>query len=171
MWLMLNDCFLSFVSKDCADDELMVRARRPGDIEKLFPDAKVTKYTKSDYLFGAPVKKDAVRAALVAEVDRIVYNNFKNSVRDHALHDAYSSVWSTMADLQPLPPYSGNMPSRSILDSDWWRDRDDAFSSGMVPMHQQKQKAPDIQKALQLGFDTSPTHSRITKSKKKAPKK
>ena len=49
MWVMLNDCFFSIVSKDCARDELMVRARRPGDIEKVFPNAKVTEYTVSDY--------------------------------------------------------------------------------------------------------------------------
>ena len=156
MWLCLNDLFLSFVSKDCAEDELMVRARRPGDIEKIFPDAKVTRYTKSDYLFRAPVKKDAVKAALVAEVDRIVYSNFKASVRDHDLHNAYNRVWSVMADLQPLPPYSGNKPSRSVLDSDWWRERD-AVSTAM---------------ASQLGFDTSPSHSGISKKKnRKAPKK
>lgn len=165
MWICGNDFFLSLVSKDCADDELMVRARRPGDIEKLFPDAKVTKYTKSDYLFRAAVKKDAVKVALVAEVDRIVYNNFKNSVRDHALHDAYSSVWSTMAALQPLKPYSG-LPSRSSLfDSDWWRDRDDVFTPAVKPDYRANTK-------IQLGFDTSPSHSGISKKKnRKAPKK
>ena len=152
MWLCLNDLFLSFVSKDCAEDELMVRARRPGDIEKLFPDAKVTRYTKSDYLFRAPVKKDAVKAALVAEVDRIVYSNFKASVRDNDLHNAYNRVWSVMAELQPTKPYSGiGMPSKG-LDSDWWRDRDDLD----LPLP---------------GFDSSPAHSGIAKKNKKKAKK
>ena len=151
MWLCLSDLFLSFVSKDCAEDELMVRARRPGDIEKMFPDAKVTRYTKSDYLFRAPVKKNAVKAALVAEVDRIVYSNFKASVRDNDLHNAYNQVSSVMADLQPLPPYSGDgARSRSVLDSDWWRERD-AVSTAM---------------ASQLGFDTHPSHSGISKKNK-----
>ena len=36
MWLMMNDCFLSIVAKDCKEDELLVRARRPGDIERVF---------------------------------------------------------------------------------------------------------------------------------------
>ena len=41
MWIMLSDSFLSIVHKDCAQDELLVRARRPSDIESVFPDAKV----------------------------------------------------------------------------------------------------------------------------------
>src|ERR1700761_1464690 len=107
MWIMLPDAYLSIVSKDCKPSELLVRARRPGDIEKIFPKAKVTEYDKSDYQFRAVVTREAVKAALAGEVDRIVYNNFKNSVRGHDLHSAYNSVWGTMAKLQPKPPYSG----------------------------------------------------------------
>lgn len=117
MWLMLNDAFLSFVSKDCAEDELMVRARRKGDIERIFPGAAVTRYTKSDYLYRAPVKKLWVKSALVGEVDRIVYNNFKNSVRDNALHSAYNRVWGVMAGLQEVRPYSGNAPAMDFGDA------------------------------------------------------
>lgn len=107
MWICLNDAFLSFVSKDCKPDELLVRARRPGDIEKVFTKAKVTEYDKSDYQFRAVVKIVEVKAAMAGEVDRIVYNNFKNSVRDHDLHNAYNAVWGVMAKLQPKAPYSG----------------------------------------------------------------
>lgn len=107
MWLMLNDAFLSFVSKDCKPTELLVRARRPGDIEKIFPKAKVTEYDKSDYQFRAVVARTDVETALVGEVKRIVYNNFKNSVRDPHLHHAYHDVWTSMAKLQPKAPYSG----------------------------------------------------------------
>ena len=104
---MLNDCFLSIVSKDCRRDELRVRARREGDIEKVFPNATVTRYTKSDYLFRAVVKRTTVEEALAGEVQRILYGNFKSSVRDRPLHDAYLRVWSIMAELQPTKPYSG----------------------------------------------------------------
>jgi hypothetical protein len=45
MWIMTNNSYLSIVSKDCGPAELLVRARRAGDIEKLFPDAKVTRQT------------------------------------------------------------------------------------------------------------------------------
>ena len=47
MWIMLSDCFLSIVSKDCGPAELLVRARRAGDIEKVFPNAKVTRTINS----------------------------------------------------------------------------------------------------------------------------
>jgi len=44
MWIMTNNSYLSIVSKDCGPAELLVRARRAGDIERVFPDAKVTLY-------------------------------------------------------------------------------------------------------------------------------
>ena len=99
MWLSLNDAFLSFVSKDCARDEVLVRARRKGDIEKIFPRAKVTCYTKSDYLYRAAVKRDEVKKALAGEVDGISYPNFKDSVENSELHNAYLRVWTAMAAL------------------------------------------------------------------------
>src|SRR5882762_5091492 len=106
MWIMLNDCFFSIVRKDCARDELMVRARRPGDIEKLFPKAQVTEFTASDYHYRAAVKQTEIGEALVAELSRVTYSNFKSSVDDRPLHDAYLRVWSAMATLQPKKPYA-----------------------------------------------------------------
>ena len=52
MWLMFSDCFLSVVRKNCGPGEILVGARRRGDIERMFPSAKVTEDTKTDYLFG-----------------------------------------------------------------------------------------------------------------------
>lgn len=108
MWLCLNDSFLSIVSKECSRDELLVRARRPGDIERIFPDAKVIETTNTDYQFRARIKKVFVEAALVEEVKRISYGNFKDSVSDTPLHNAYLRVWTAMSSLQPKPPYSDN---------------------------------------------------------------
>lgn len=105
MWIMLSDCFFSIVRKDCARDELLVRARRRGDIEKLWPGAEVTKYDRSDYLFRAKIKIPYVIAALNGEVHRINYDNFKDSVKDDDLHDAYMRVWVAMAEIQETPPY------------------------------------------------------------------
>jgi len=76
MWICLNDAFFSVVSKDCKPDEVMIRARRAGDLEKVFNDEillssvnglrpiTVTRYTKSDYLYRAAVKRDHLKAAL-----------------------------------------------------------------------------------------------------------
>jgi hypothetical protein len=104
MWIMHSDCFLSIVSKDCGPAELLVRARRPGDIEKVFPDAKVTRNTGSDYLYRAVLPRDVVKQAVAKMIDHIDYPNFKNSVEDSSLHAAYSSVWHAMAGLQHPPP-------------------------------------------------------------------
>lgn len=140
MWIMLNDAFLSAVHKDCAKDEILVRARVKGDIEKVFndetlfkanPDLKpvvVTRYTKSDYLYRAVVKRDHMKAVMSAEIDRVVYTNFKASTRDAKLHSAYNAVWSIMARLQELPPYSGDRAGKSgSLFGDYFDD--DVFAA------------------------------------------
>jgi hypothetical protein len=104
MWICLNNGFLSVVQKDCAANELLVRARRAGDIEKCFPDAKVTRTTKTDYLYRAVLPRDVVKQALAEMIDHIDYPNFKNSVEDSSLHAAYVGVWHAMAGLQHPPP-------------------------------------------------------------------
>jgi len=101
MWLMLNNCFLSIVSKDCRRDELMVRARRRGDIKKVFTAARVvhTPYP-ADYRYRAVVKRTEVAKAIAAQVDLIDYGNFKDSVRDDRLHNAYMRVWGAMLSIE-----------------------------------------------------------------------
>ena len=100
MWICLNDGFLSIVRKDCKADELLVRARRKGDIEKLFPEATVTVVMHADYRYRAVVPVEGVIAAISCEIENIDYPNFKNSVRDEKLHTAYARVWGTMMYLQ-----------------------------------------------------------------------
>ena len=104
MWIMTNNSYLSIVAKDCGPAELLVRAGRAGDIEKVFPDAKVIRNTKSDYLYRAVLPRDVVKQALAAMIDKIDYPNFKDSVEDSSLHAAYAGVWHAMAGLQHPPP-------------------------------------------------------------------
>ena len=104
MWIMTNNSYLSIVSKDCGPAELLVRARRDGDIERVFPNAEVTLHTNSDYLYRAVLPRDALKQALAAMIDHIDYPNFKDSVEDRSLHAAYVSVWCAMAGLQHPPP-------------------------------------------------------------------
>lgn len=108
MWLMLNDAFLSIVSKDCPPGSLLVRARRPGDIERVFGrKVQVTKLDIADYLFRAVISKADLAEVMEREINRIDYGNFKDSVVDKDLHDAYMRVWTAMASTQPTAPYSG----------------------------------------------------------------
>jgi hypothetical protein len=107
-WIMLSDCFLSIVFKDCAADELLVRARRRNDIGRVFPDAKVTKDTKADYLYRAVIPKAAVMAAIGAQIEAIDYPNFKETVKNDLLHRCYLNVWWILSELQPPNPFKSH---------------------------------------------------------------
>lgn len=109
MWLCFNDCFLSIVDKNCQADELLVRARRDGDIERVFPGAQVEVSFDTDYRCRARIKRADVAAALTQRVMGIDYGNFKDSARDRSLHDAYMGVWSAVGKLQPGGPYSSGL--------------------------------------------------------------
>jgi len=116
MWICLNRAFLSIVTPAANQPDskmLLVRARRKGDIESVFPGAKVERTPSRDYLFRALIAREEVARALSDEVFNIDYNNFKNSVRSRPLHDAFSRIWSIMAGLQPTAPYSGGRRRRN----------------------------------------------------------
>lgn len=115
MWLILNDAFFSIVQKDCARGEVLVRARRKGDIEKVFPGAKVARGAANDYLYRARIQKDDVKRALAIEVDRVTYPNFKDSVADPELHRACLRVWWAM---QSIDERGGPSPSFDVVVDD-----------------------------------------------------
>lgn len=100
MWIALNDSFLSIVDKARKPGCLMVRARKKGDIEAVFPGAKVTANAGTDYKYRAEIEKQVVASTIAERVLAIDYDNFKNSVVDHGRHSAYSKVWSALWDLQ-----------------------------------------------------------------------
>ena len=113
MWICLNNAFLSIVDKDCKPDELLVRARRPGDIERVFAGAKVSENLDSDYRYRATIKRQTIAATMTSLIDDLHYPNFKSSVHDDDLHTAYNRTWGVMADLQPTPPYHGYRTARA----------------------------------------------------------
>jgi hypothetical protein len=110
MWVCLNNAFFSIVKPSALDanpdTHLMVRARRPGDIERVFPDAVVVELDGRDYQFRAYIERSVVGVALMCIAETIDYGNFKNSVKDDRLHDAYGRFWHEHAKLQPRRPYS-----------------------------------------------------------------
>jgi hypothetical protein len=114
MWIMMKDAFYSIVFKDCEADQLLVRARRRGDIEKLFPEAEVTRSSATDYLYRAAIKKTDLALAVATELNTITYSNFKNSVQDQNLHDAYLNVWLAMAELQSRPHRGHDISSAAL---------------------------------------------------------
>jgi hypothetical protein len=104
MWIFLRNSFLSIVEcKDSADPKmfLLVRARLRGDIERLFPTAKVSEDGGSDYRFRAWLPRALVAKVLSREVDQIDYGNFKAAVMDYNRRaPAYFAIWLAMAHLQ-----------------------------------------------------------------------
>ena len=104
MWICLSESFLSIVDASNEPGTLLVRSRRQGDIEAVFPNAKVVQTPGRDYLFRAGIARETVANALANAALNLYYPNFKNSVADSNLHRAYSSVWSIMSQLQEVAP-------------------------------------------------------------------
>lgn len=102
MWIFLSDSFVSIVADRHDPARLLVRGRRPGDIEEfLAPVAGIGEFAvsetpRADYRFRAFVSRDAVARAVAAHAAAIDYDNFKNSVHDDRRHSAYMGVWSVM---------------------------------------------------------------------------
>jgi hypothetical protein len=108
MWIFMNDAMLSIVDPQGSYDggsgpkgaDLLVRARIAGDIEAVFPLAKVTKTPGRDYLFRALIPRKEVALAIADRVLDISAQNFKGSVHDRARHDAYLDCWYSMNSYQ-----------------------------------------------------------------------
>lgn len=106
MWLFLPESFLSIVQNKADTSKLVVRARREGDIESIFPRAKVYTLPGRDYQFRADLDRTEVADAMHREVMTMTQTNFKDSVDDNDYHNACSQVWSVMSKLQPVAPFS-----------------------------------------------------------------
>lgn len=111
MWICLNKAFLSIVEPGARDpaaaggDMLLVRARVRGHIEEVFSGATAIEVPGRDYQFRAYLPRELVASTIAKNIAGIGYGNFKNSVKDGPLHDAYATVWGVMAQEQEIPPY------------------------------------------------------------------
>ena len=102
MWIIMNDAFLSVVKNRNKKDSLLVRARVEGDIEKVFPKARVRVNQGTDYKYRAFIPKWIVSKAIKKSIENIDYENFKSSVpfEDKLRHDTYLDVWTNLMSLQ-----------------------------------------------------------------------
>jgi hypothetical protein len=99
MWLMLNDGFVSLVQKDPKKSSLLcARSRVKAHLEQLFPGSVIESESGTDYQFRCYVTREEVADVLVDRVLSLDYSNFKSSVQDRPLHDAYMNVWTVMHD-------------------------------------------------------------------------
>lgn len=112
MWIATNKGFLSIVQPSARDmkeagvpagaDVLLVRARASGHIEAAFPNQvlQVIVRPERDYLYRAFVPRAEVVKAIATQLATLDYPNFKNSVEDDPLHNAYARVWTVMHNYQ-----------------------------------------------------------------------
>ena len=102
MWIVLNNSFLSIVKNRNNDDELLVRARVKGDIEKIFSNADVFTDDNADYKYRSYINRKIVASTISQNLLNIDYDNFKNSVskNDVMRSNAYMSVWSALHKIQ-----------------------------------------------------------------------
>jgi hypothetical protein len=100
MWIALNDAYLSIVSHPKRSDLLLVRARLKGDIEAVFPRAKVHRTPERDYLYRACIPRTVVAKEIATRLVAIDYGNFKDSVRRHDRHAAYAKMWGVALNMQ-----------------------------------------------------------------------
>jgi len=102
MWIVLNKSFLSIVKNRNNENQLLVRARVKGDIEKVFEDADVFEDEKADYKYRSYIDREIVSNVISNELLNIDYDNFKNSVSKDELDraKAYMNVWSSLNKLQ-----------------------------------------------------------------------
>lgn len=122
MWIMTRipgtnrGAFISIVAKDrdghhsheSPAGELSIRARRRADLEGLFPgDRVIDSGGDGDYQFRVFKTRHEVADLLMTAVEDLKYDNFKDSVyADKPFSAACARVWSVMAALQPVEPYS-----------------------------------------------------------------
>jgi hypothetical protein len=101
VWVFLNNAFLSAVQHRDEPDNLMVRARRREDLERVFgAKVAVVESKAADYRWRVTVPKRLFADRLAANVEAIDYDNFKSSVAEHDRHEAYMDVWTAMHRFQ-----------------------------------------------------------------------
>ena len=102
MWIVLNDAFLSVVSKRGSQTQLLVRARVRGDIERVFCDAEVFEDVDADYRYRSYIDRQVVSEVISDSISKIDYDNFKNSVSkdDRKRLNAYINVWESLYRMQ-----------------------------------------------------------------------
>jgi len=116
MWLFTSKAFVSVVAdKDKPNGPvILVRARVAGAIEELFPKAKVFSKKNSDYIYRAWILRQDVVNAVSVYINRLNYDNFKNSIGDDEYHHACSGVWQEMYNYQ----YDAQHPRISLKPTD-----------------------------------------------------
>ena len=98
MWLCFNKGFFSVVQSTDPEQsgKLCVRARVRSHLEDAFPKHEIFDTPRRDYPCRVFISGEELSTFLLKQSASIDYDNFKNSVKDRALHDAYTDIWGVM---------------------------------------------------------------------------
>jgi hypothetical protein len=96
MWIFTPTSFLSIVDKGGDGTTLLVRARRRGEIEAVFPDAVVESTPRNDYLYRSRIGRECVAQVMAEKLRNLRHPNFKAAIKDPDFHDVCMEVWEVM---------------------------------------------------------------------------
>lgn len=129
---MTNRGMLSIVQHNNDTNTVLARARDRQTLEALFPDIEPIELPTADYRYRVQVPRSEMARLAAWLVDTIDYDNFKNSVQDNALHDAYSQCWTVMVRYQN-GSYASDWSRRGYT-SYLWPDEDPVHELDQDPL-------------------------------------
>jgi hypothetical protein len=93
MWICMDSSFVSAVQDRDDPEGLVIRARSKKHLTRLFPGKAIAITPEADYVARVFVTKVEFAAVVSQRIEAISYDNFKNSVRNHRLHQLYTEFW------------------------------------------------------------------------------
>lgn len=103
MWVCGSNFFISIVEDRNNPSRVLVRARKREHLDEFFEylePGSIIETEDADYRWRVYTSKSDVSVRLMRKVNLMDYDNFKKSVQDSELHDAYMRVWGIMKGLQ-----------------------------------------------------------------------
>lgn len=102
-WFLFPDAFVSVVAHNDMPTKVVVRARLPGDIERLLPGAAVEKTPSADYLYRTVADRHQVAEVLAERIRRMTYTNVKKAIPkgdDTGRAFLMNRIWAAGLDAQ-----------------------------------------------------------------------
>lgn len=104
MWLFTKNGYYSIVQDSyCKHDEVVIRARVEKDLIDLMKEASInyalTKTPYADYKFRIIIKKEDLKKFINDYIDKLDYNNFKNSIKDKRRSRYYGNIWAELFEM------------------------------------------------------------------------
>lgn len=93
MFIFTSKGFISVVQSSKDSNELMVRARREGDLKSLFPNHEPIHTPNADYPWRIFIKRVQFIAVMIDQIGKISYFKFKPTTSGD-YHDLLVQVWA-----------------------------------------------------------------------------